>query len=1155
MSGRMSIGSALVVIVMLSPFAARAVVETEAAAPGNSAPGNTATPVAPVAVPPEPGPAVHTDSPSVLILNSYHRGYDWSDAEMSAIEDIFSAKRPDVNLFFEHLDAKRIPWTPARQDVIAEALAAQYRGVNFSAIIVADDIAYQFMLSRRDEIFPGVPVVFCGVNYFDPAEIASRPWVTGVVQSVDFGANVRTIRSIIPSVRKIWVLVDGSITGRAYRRAFESDTTIPADIQVEFLDGSEITWSELLAKLAVLPADSAVLKLLWLENSETGYMTPETAYPRIAAASTVPVFQVTESGLGLGLAGGVMVTGRSQGRRAALMVLDLLSGQDIRKIGVMTHPEVEFRIDWPVLARQWKVSRQAYDRLVTMGGGQDLGRSAATATTGSRIRICMSNEPVVSQYNIVTGGFTGLAFELLEIVASRAGWKMSYVFSEPDRMLAALNSGRCDAALTQGTDDETLDKLDLSTETLYSNWGAVYVQGGSSIAGLRDLDGRTVALVVDSAYSSPFERQVDSIGLAVSYVWVDSYAEAVDMLVARKVDAAVIGRLHPVSPREAARIELTDIIIYPVGQHLAVLKGAGGNLLGAFDRHLSDLKRDTESDYGKILGRYTYRRSVQWVPFWVWLILAALLIALIFVAMLRREVDRKTRALAEREENIRVVLDSISDGVVATDKNGLVRDVNPIATVLTGWDGKDAAGQALYDVVDLVDAETGEPRRQWLAEVLSGNVVRMSGDGCPSLLSRRGGRLRVEVSASPIRDDVGLIQGAAVVFRDVTESLRTEEIRRQSQKMEAIGQLAGGIAHDFNNVLGGVIGIAEFLVSRYREDPTIIKYCGYIVDSGHRASLMIRRLLDFARMGRAESLAVSVNSVVAAAVEILKGSIQRNIEIVLSTGASPDVIIGDAAQIENLVLNLGINARDAMPDGGRIDVSTTGGHYLPADTRIGRFVLAEGNYLKLTVGDTGVGISPSIRDKIFEPFFSTKATGKGTGLGLAAVMGIVEEHQGAVEVESRPDGGSLFSIYLPLTGESTKVEPEVPAACATNYQGVVLVIDDEPIIRTMAEVLLTESGFDVITAADGREGVDVYTRRHDEIDVVLLDFIMPVMDGLATLAALREIDPGVKVVIASGFTSDHRKQSLLDAGALDAVNKPFSQQEICSALISAINHH
>jgi len=1087
--------------------------------------------------------------PSVLILNSYHRGYDWSDAEAAVIEDIFASRRPDARLFFESLDAKRIKWNEQRANTIAGALALKYHSMRFDLIIALDDNAYDFILRFRDGLFGQVPVVFCGVNYFDPARLQGIVGVTGVVQQIDFVGNIRLIKRILPGVSTIWAITDGSLTGKAYRAAF-SGTGLPEGINVEFLNGEEIGWQDLLARLSALDKDSAVLKLIWLEDLTSGYIEPDIGYAAIARASSVPVFQVTESGLGQGLAGGLLVTGHSQGRQAAGMALDILAGADPATMPVVTEPECEVRIDWNALAERWGVTNSDYERA---------RRADAEQTTPTvrlekpNYRICLANDPLFSRYDLLTREFSGMTVELLNLVAAKAGLTFTYVYSEPSKTVSNLRAGRCDAAMPEFTDRFDREMLDMSEVSLFADWGEIYVRSGQPISGLGELKGRSIAVVGDSAFYKPFREQVEAIGMPVNLFWVASYEAAIELLLDGGVDAALVGRFHPISLRKASKLVPTGIIIYPVAQRMVVERGSNADFLGVYDNILSGMIRDGDSDYHRVLGRHTFKPGEKWIPGWAWIVLVAFFVTLIFAVITRRRVWHKTRELREREEKLRVILDSIVDAVVAAGPDGRVIDLNPAATLLTGWDDKDAVGQCLAEVVDLVDQEQDQPITGWVESVLGGNLVQLSSDASPTLLSRRGGSFRIEICATPIRDEVGVVSGIAVVFRDVTESLRTEEIRRQSQKMEAIGQLAGGIAHDFNNVLGGVTGISEFLISRYREDPTIVKYCGFIVESGHRASVMIRRLLDFARMGKVESVAVSVNSVVGAAVELLKGSLPRDIEIVSELLASPDVIIGDGAQIENMVLNLGINARDAMPEGGHIEIRTAVCEPFESERRIGRFLLAPGLYLTISVGDSGIGIAPAVRDKIFEPFYTTKLSGMGTGLGLAAVIGIVEEHQGAVSVESKPDGGTIFTVYLPLSEAEVNVQTSEPEAIQTNYQGVVLVIDDEPIIRTMAQVLLTESGFDVITAVDGRDGLETYMKRRDEIDVVLLDFIMPVMDGMATLRELIAFDPDVRVVIASGFTNDHRKQTLLDAGAVDTVNKPFSQQEICTALINAIS--
>lgn len=1095
--------------------------------------------------PPFPGDRERTVA-SVLVINSYHIGYEWSDDIMAAIRDAFGASMPAVNLYFEYLDSKRFPWDGERSQGWADELERRYQGIHFDAIIVSDDIAYRFILKHHHFVFADVPVVFCGVNYFEPADIAGDPLITGVVQTVEFAGNVELIRKILPSVRRIYAIVDKSLTGEAYRQAIRAEAAQTPDMDIQILDGRELSFEQLLVQLAHLENNSAVLMLLFLEDRDGAYLPQHITYPRIAAASRVPVFQVTESGLGFGLGGGYIQTGRSQGRTAALMAMDILRGAPVASIPVEVRANPEQRIDWNALSKYWGVSRKDFlSRTGTVHAPQLPARP-----TRIDYKVCMSNEPVISRYNSIAGWFSGLAVELLEIVARRAGWHFEYVYVEEAAMLAALNQGKCDLAMPSAGDEITHVKLDFTQQPLFSNWGAVYVREGSAVSGLRDLRNMNVALVSDSAFAAHFIDQAQDLGLNPGLVWADTYNEALTMLVDGTVDAAVVSRLHPISSKYAYRIRQSDILIYPTGQRIATLKGRNGEFLEAFDAYVPTLKADPASGYMEVLSRYTFKQKVAWIPAWIWLILGGFGIAIVFVVMLRGEVYRKTKELRDREENLTVMLDSIGDAVIATDARMVITRINPVACRLTGWSEFEAQGRRLPMVFNVVDPVTRNPMNDWIEPVMAGSSVVVGMDIAPLLLARTGAEMRVDQSASPIRDKDGNVIGTIVVFRDVTETIAREERRRQSQKMEAIGQLAGGIAHDFNNILGGVVGIAEFLASRYREDPTILKYCGHIVQSGRRASQMTRRLLDFARLGKAESIPLSVNAIVASAVEILKGSIVRNIEIVTDLRASPDIIVGDASQIENMILNLGINSRDAMPNGGRIEIGTRTLDFGDA-VMIGKFHLPSGRFVSITVRDNGIGMSADVRSRIFEPFFTTKETGKGTGLGLAAVMGIVEEHQGAIDVRSDISQGTEFTVYFPLSALQDKLEPELRTDEVRNYRGVVLVIDDEPIIRTMAEVLLSESGFDVITAASGREGIDIYKQRADNIDVVLLDFIMPGMDGLATLKELKAFDPSVRVVIASGFTSEHRRQNFIDAGAVDAVGKPFSQQEICDVLARA----
>ena len=379
---------------------------------------------------------------------------------------------------------------------------------------------------------------------------------------------------------------------------------------------------------------------------------------------------------------------------------------------------------------------------------------------------------------------------------------------------------------------------------------------------------------------------------------------------------------------------------------------------------------------------------------------------------------------------------------------------------------------------------------------------------------------------------------------DVTRRRELEETLRQSQKMEAIGQLAGGVAHDFNNMLTAILSAAEEVRELSVSDDAR-ELCGLIVSASEQAAALTHKLLSFSRKGKARAEPVEVHDVVRETVAFLSRSIDRNVTIVMELEASTSRITGDAAQLQGALLNLGINARDAMPSGGLLSFATTVCELDEVACATLPFELEPGAHLRLSVRDTGSGIPPEILGRIFEPFFTSKEVGKGTGLGLAAVYGAVVEHRGAVTVYSEVGGGAVFHLYFPLA--------EAPAASAhpvthlPRGSGLVLVIDDEPLVRAVVTQLLQSLGYSVVTAADGVEGVTIFEERHAELTAVLCDLVMPRMSGAEALRLMRAKAPGVPMILSSGFPRDER------AGPVEAradlfLAKPFHRTELARAL-------
>ncbi len=399
------------------------------------------------------------------------------------------------------------------------------------------------------------------------------------------------------------------------------------------------------------------------------------------------------------------------------------------------------------------------------------------------------------------------------------------------------------------------------------------------------------------------------------------------------------------------------------------------------------------------------------------------------------------------------------------------------------------------------------------------------------------------VTASVAMTAVMLFVALQVIRSSQEEAVESERRRRElevelarSQRMEALGKLAGGLAHDFNNMLTGIIGQAELVALKAANNEELARHAQLIVGTGERAAHLTRQLLTFGRQRERVVEPTGLHHLIQNVVAILERSINRRIEIVLALTADPDVIDGDAAQLESALLNLGINGRDAMPDGGVLSFSTE------------RLVF--GNppmpWIRVRVSDTGTGIPRGDLDRIFDPYFTTKAMGKGTGLGLAAVYGTLRDHGGTVAVESKLGEGTTFTLSLPASTEVRK-HPANPPRPSPGAPRCVLAIDDESVVLESLRGMLERLGHSVLTANDGDEAIEIFTRKRKMIDIVVLDLVMPRMSGREVLERLRALDRNLPVILTSGY-SEEPLEDVIAGGGARWMPKPFRQSDIAVAI-------
>lgn len=396
--------------------------------------------------------------------------------------------------------------------------------------------------------------------------------------------------------------------------------------------------------------------------------------------------------------------------------------------------------------------------------------------------------------------------------------------------------------------------------------------------------------------------------------------------------------------------------------------------------------------------------------------------------------------------------------------------------------------------------------------------------------------------------------------RDITERLRSrEESERlqaqllQSQKMEALGILAGGVAHDFNNLLTGILGYADLLDREAAPGSRTAEAARVIRESAERASRLTAQLLGFARKGKNLAVPVDLRKTVGDVVKILERTLDRRIRITTRFPDEEPTVLGDPTQLSQVAMNLGVNARDAMPEGGELAISIERRDLGPEFCRENPGV-SPGRYVVLSFRDTGVGIPEQHLPRVFDPFFSTKELGKGSGLGLSMVFGIVKNHGGCITVHSGEGEGTMMTVYLPAhEGEAAAEEPGgTPAVSRPGKRGVVLLVDDEETVREVCASMLDVLGYEVISAENGEEGVARYRDRWKEIDLVILDMIMPKMGGRDCFRRIREINPHARALLATGYSLDGAVQEILNEGMEGFLQKPFRLDQLAGAVSHAM---
>jgi two-component system cell cycle sensor histidine kinase/response regulator CckA len=517
------------------------------------------------------------------------------------------------------------------------------------------------------------------------------------------------------------------------------------------------------------------------------------------------------------------------------------------------------------------------------------------------------------------------------------------------------------------------------------------------------------------------------------------------------------------------------------------------------------------------------------------------------------QIHRIRRQLSDQEQMFRLITENAEDLITVVDREGKRHYDSPGYTKL-GYSREELEGGPVPNQVHPDDREALIAARAETFETGVGPRVEYR-------FRRKDGEWRtLESTRSPVRNHRGEIEKVVIVSRDITERKQAEELLRrrdeqlrQSQKMEAIGRLSGGIAHDFNNLLGVIIGYSESIEHRLAPGDPLRKSADEIRKAGERAASLTHQLLSFSRQQVLQPQILDLNALVSDMGKMLVRLIGMHIELTTNLATELGQVKAEQSQIEQVVVNLVVNARDAMPEGGKLLIETTN---LDVNENLASSFpfLQPGPYVLLTVTDTGIGMDADTRRHIFEPFFTTKGPGKGTGLGLATVYGVVKQSGGDVIVDSEPGKGSTFKIFLPQTQESAVApSPDETAAKGSMGTGTILLVEDEEALLNLTAERLTECGYQVLPARDGMHALEIERSFHGSIHLLLTDIMMPKMGGLTLARSISKSRPGIRIGFMTG--NAEREASFREAlrSGAELIQKPFSHEVLIRLVRQALD--
>ena len=961
----------------------------------------------------------------VLILNSYHKEFKWTDDQVSGAKEVLSEGIKDIELFVEYMDTKRI-YNKEYIEYLYNIYRLKYKKVQLDAIITTDDNALWFVVKYHKEVFGEAPVSFCGINDYKKSLLEGKQQFTGLVEVMDIKPTIDLALKLHPETRKIVVIVDSTPTGLGQIRDVTAVARQYNNLKFEYLEGKDISHAELFEKLQSLSRDSIVLLTVWLRDKNNVYLSSDEGGRLISSNSTVPVYGIIDMYYGFGIVGGKLLNSRTHGRIAAEKALLVINGEKPVNIPVISTSTNPYMFDYKQLER-WRIS-------------------VSDVPKGSII----INKPI-SFYE----------------EQKRLIWIVIGVFALLISIVASLTMN----IFRRKQAEEALRESEEKYKTILASIEDSYFE----------VNQRGEVTFFNEAFSEIIGYPPDELMGMKN----DKYLDQENRI-------KVFKKFNEVWKTGIPTKLFEYEVIRKNGEKRTVQTSAS-------------LMTD---ENGQKIG---------------------------FRGIIRDISDHKLmeKALQESEEKYRSMMGAMQDPAYICSPDFRVEYMNPAMIKRTG---RDATGELCYKVIDEC-----EEKCPWCVhdKVMQGDYK------ITEIISPKDGHY-YSVSHSPIHHVDGSIS-KFTLYRDVTELKKLEQQLQQAMKMESIGTLAGGIAHDFNNILSPIMVHSELVMMDLPPDNPAQHNLREIFKAGERARDMVKQILAFSRKGEGKLVTIKITPILKEVLKLLRSSIPSTIDIHQKVEAESDTVFADPTQIHQILLNLCTNASHAMREsGGELSLHLTEEHL--DQEAAGKFSdLNPGPYLKLIVSDTGHGIEAETMNRIFEPYFTTKEPGEGTGMGLAMVHGIVKSYDGDITVESEQGKGTTFNVYLPRieADVSPVVEHSVQLPKGTER---ILFVDDEKGAVDAIQLMLENLGYNVTTRTSSIEALELFRNKPDAFDLVITDMTMPNMTGKDLAKELMSFRSDIPIILCTGFSEKINERRALEMGISAFVMKPIVTREIANTI-------